>query len=339
MNCRFFMLGTLGMFFSEVLVWNAGLFSKAVQDNPVKGVLLSCGTNLLYIFLFYIFSGIIEKYSVRRFLPLVLLGSVYGLLLEGVFANKVFEPSFGFSLAGLFPASLLFPALSWHPVIDFAFVFFLAGALSENKISFCSSSLSRREILNLVFFSVFWTVFRFSKFHEGLFPNGMPESVHWFFVCYPLAVFGFFLFYGSFQQKNLGKGDFYKTRGYALARIVLVSCIVLKGILFPAKLQYLLFLAAAGFYYALFLLVQSRCGSGSTSITAGFFSYSAAPDFLKYLKICAVILASHALCDFLIRFFHLVPLCRIFIVLFIISSFCFGAGIAVCGIKSAIKWK
>ena len=134
-------LGLIAMFLSEVMIWNTRTIAKVMWQKPLFGILMIFFAWGIYTFLITIIADIVYRYRVNNFVSLFLLGSIYGLFNEGIFAPHLL----GHGNAGIAIIFLLFPTLSWHALLDGALTFYLFRAFTNGKIQITRNWLSGKE--------------------------------------------------------------------------------------------------------------------------------------------------------------------------------------------------
>lgn len=104
--------GYIWYFFSERVFWS---FWR-VTDSPLSLV----GTLLVYSIAAYVCLELIVRYKVRNVWSVFILGSIFGWLIEGVFAMTFF------GVDGIpFPYTISWTALAWHALISVGIGWFL----------------------------------------------------------------------------------------------------------------------------------------------------------------------------------------------------------------------
>ena len=86
------LLGLIGMFLSEFLIWNHAfqIIRQHIAGSAIPRIVL--GSSLIYILLFLIGADVIQRYKINDKISILLLGSIYGLIIEGVWAKTIFDP-------------------------------------------------------------------------------------------------------------------------------------------------------------------------------------------------------------------------------------------------------
>jgi hypothetical protein len=281
----FFFLGIIGFFLSEILIWNIASFSHILSESIAKAVVLSLIGILIYVVLFVFFTDVIRRFKINDFVGLVLLGSVYGLLLEGIFADKVFNLNgFSFNIAGIWGSNLAFTALSWHPLIDFLGAFFLLKIFLKGKISSSPDNINLKEGTVIFFFSFFWFVFSFAPWLLAKMPEELPLLAEIFFLLFPaiLILIGYFILKTKINQlpeKFLGK------KFYFLFVIVFLIFSILRFNDLDNKKSFLFFWLIIFLYIFLFLLYAKSRKEKEKSILDDSFPITNEMSFKKMVKI------------------------------------------------------
>lgn len=147
----------------------------------------------MYIILFIVFAEIVHRFKINNFAGMALLSSVYGLILEGVFANTIFDPT-GFvpNILGIRFIHDDFTALTWHPIMDFFFAFVVFKMLLRGKFNLSDKKFYPKEIIFMTLFSFFYFIWSCARWLRVKFPLGVPTGIKIFAIIYPLVLFGFF---------------------------------------------------------------------------------------------------------------------------------------------------
>lgn len=304
------LIGLVAMFLSEFLIWNPLL--QILTGRIFVGVLGTVRvivlTSFMYIALLAIGVDVVQRFKIRDAVSLLLLGSVYGLVLEGVFANKVFDPvGFGPKLFDVYFVHLLFTALSWHPLIDFLICFLLFQLLLKDRLGFGASKISLRELILLLAFSFFWFIWPYSQWFPKQLPSGIPFlALRLVQLIFPMVLIGIFI-HLTFKRKTdyvpekiLGPASYF----IFVAYIVLFAAE--RYILIENKAAFWFFCLVILFYILLFALYlrYGRKLSGTSIYQEGF---PITGEFLvsKYLKLCAIIIVFYFVFQFVTGFFGL----------------------------------
>ncbi|NLI78821.1 MAG: hypothetical protein GX442_20565 [Candidatus Riflebacteria bacterium] len=184
----FLLLGSVGMFLSEGLSWNVYPLLPLGERGflPVLGA--GVGTMLLYSTLFAVFADQAFRWRVGDLTGMILLGSLYGLLLEGVFAGIVFAPFPGPSVLGLSLLGCAFPALSWHAALDFPLPFLVLRRLGRGSMPGFDLPWTRAALARVAAGVLFWASWTGFRLHQTRLPDGIPWWAQVFFVAFPSAL-------------------------------------------------------------------------------------------------------------------------------------------------------
>jgi hypothetical protein len=180
------------MLLSEGLIWNVYPVLAAAERGPAAVGLAVCGVTLLYTLQFALFADLVLRWRVHGLTAMFLLGSMHGLLLEGVFADLLYRlPG---RVLGLSVIGCLFPALSWHAALDFVLPFVFVRAVSTGRLRFDRLDLGFRVPWQPAAALLFWFSWSLVRLHQARLPAGMPLWVQLLFVLYPLLLIGLLLF-------------------------------------------------------------------------------------------------------------------------------------------------
>lgn len=150
-------LGLVAMTLSEAGSWNIRQISAAVAARGPLAALPGVAAALaVYTLLAALLVDAALRWRVRDGAGLLLLGSLYGLANEGLFAPHLVTP------AGLDPVFLLFPTLSWHAALDGALTVAVARAFLEGRLDLSQPRLSPRETLLLIAACGLWFPWSFA---------------------------------------------------------------------------------------------------------------------------------------------------------------------------------
>ena len=248
------LLGSTGMFLSEGLIWNVYPLLAAAESGVLPVALGVALATAIYSLQFAFFADLICRWRVRDLTAMILLGSVHGLLLEGVFADLVFRlPG---KVLGLSTIGCAFPALSWHAALDFVLPFLWLRALATGRVRLDRPDLGLGTPWQPVAGTLFWFSWSLATLHQTRLPGGMPLWVQLLFVLYPILLFGVLSFLlgrrgtVALPEEILTPG----TRRAVGAFLGLALVLRLAGL--PVKLAALPFLALIAFYAGLFALWQ-----------------------------------------------------------------------------------
>jgi len=295
------LLGISGMFLSEALIWNASNFSQVLAKGPSRAfVSLLLGTSM-YVSLFVVFADIVQRFRVNDFTGLALLGSVYGLVLEGIFPGTIFFPAgLGLNFFGIWLTNLLFPALSWHALIDFSFGFWVFRVLLRGGLKLSGSSLSAGEAKKLGLFCLFWFIWMTAKWLWAKMPAGIPLPLQLFFLFYPITVIGFLSWF-VLEKKPAAPEKVLTWKSGLFFWGYMIFFTILKFLTLPNKPAFFFLCMLIAAYFLLFL-AYARWGRGrvpDNSIYGEAFPVTGDFSAVKYLKIVLFIVLAFAMFKFL----------------------------------------
>jgi hypothetical protein len=125
--------GVVGMVLSEVFCWNMAPLVEAAGRGPLHVGVAVAAAIAGYTLMFAVVLDLVHRWGVSDWLGVLLAGSIYGLINEGIFGETVFLPGPGPRVLGIWPIRAAFPALSWHPLIDFAFSVLVVGGICRGS--------------------------------------------------------------------------------------------------------------------------------------------------------------------------------------------------------------
>ena len=322
-------LGLLGMFLSEFLIWNVFSFSQVLASGGGAVAMLLVGA-LIYIVLFVVFVDVIQRWRVSDFTGVLILGMIYGLLLEGIFATKVFLPGIGLSFGGLWFSSLGFTALSWHPLIDFLGGFIILGLLFKGEFNLGDRKLHLREALVLFLFSVFWFMWSYARWLLIKLPSGVPMSIQILGVIAPMIVLGLVggltlrVSKGYRPKKILGKF------GYVVAMIFILVFALMRFRSLGNRFSFVLYLIVILFYVLLFVFYMKSRGQGERkSVYEKCFPIKENWSWAKYLRLVAWVLVFYVMLGGTVKYFRLGGLFTLLDTIFYVLFLVFSVGFVV----------
>ena len=317
-------LGILGMFLSEFLIWNIPSFTVIYfTKGPLNAFLLVFLGALMYVILFSIGADIIYRFKIRDITSLILLGSVYGLMVEGIFSDLLFREGIGPVILGLSFSRIAFTALSWHAVIDFCLGFIIFSRILKGVSLLESKKLELKEILILIFFSLFWFSWSYSGGVIANFSQGIPLEIQLYVLLFPMILIGIVMAIALnikdyVPERILGK------LGYAIYIGYIVIYSILRIIALPIKILFLSFLVLMSFYIVLFY-AHLKYGRKETekSILEESFPVRGSFNIVKYVLVCFIIVVIYILFRVSANFFHLATVYYFFTIGCFISSMIF----------------
>ncbi|PIS47668.1 MAG: hypothetical protein COT17_02260 [Elusimicrobia bacterium CG08_land_8_20_14_0_20_51_18] len=296
------LLGVSAMFLSEALIWNVANFSLVLAKGPVRALLSLLLGTAMYVAMLVVMTDVVHRFKVRDLTGLVLLGSIYGLLLEGIFPGTIFFPAgLGFNFFGIWTTNLLFPALSWHALIDFSFALWIFRVLLKGGLRLSEKGFSLKEAKWLGLFCFYWFIWTCAKWLTARMPGGIPPGLQFFILLYPAAVIGLLAMIVLKMKSASAPEKILTWRSGPLFWGFILFFAVLKFFSLPNNpaFFFLLFLIAA---YFLLFLAYAKWGRGSVpenSIYGEAFPVTGDFSAVKYLKIVLFILFAYALFKFL----------------------------------------
>jgi hypothetical protein len=287
-------LGVIGMFLSEYLIWNVMSFNEHIVSNKFlpASFLLIFGM-LIYILLFIVGADLVYRLRLNDPISIILLGSIYGLILEGVYADMVYRIGLGPNIFGLSYSRLAFPALSWHAVIDFYIGIFIFSQILSGKSILTDKKIGLKEIFGCLLFTFFWISWAHSSYLKTEFPMGIPLFIQVFVLLFPMVLIGILLSITSKWKwkkpdKILGK------TGYILISLFFLYGLIMRFISTPNKMRVIGFLGVILIYIILFMLnLRYVTKKRKISILDKAFEKYSGFNVKKYLKICSCIIVSY----------------------------------------------
>jgi len=296
------------MFLSEVLSFNVAPLTRAAARGPVAVAAAIAVAHLGYFALLALAADIVIRFRVRDFVSLVLLGSLYGLLLEGVFADRIFLPGPGPSLLGLSLSSVAYPALCWHPVVDFAGAFFLIRAVRLGSLRPGIDRFLHPRTLLLAALALAWFSSSKAPWITRQFPTGIPLPIHILWVVYPLVLAGFALRAAMIPSRTWAPSPLLRRWQYPLflaplgiVALIRTGSLIASGRI-PAVIALLLLIAAYAGLLAVWL--ARRRPLPDLSILDEDATHTPPFDWIAYARACVVVITTWAVFLFLSRPFH-----------------------------------
>ena len=291
-------LSILGMLLSEVLSFNVAPLIRAATHGPLAVAATIAVAHLGYFALLVLAADVVIRFRIRDFVSLALLGSLYGLLLEGVFADRVFLPGPGPSLLGLSLSSLAYPALCWHPVIDFAGAFFLLRAVRRGTLRPGLDRFLCPQALLVAALAVAWFSSSKAPWVTRQFPAGIPLSIHILWIVYPLALAGLALRAATAPSLTLPRSTLLRPWHYPLllAPLGIVALIRTGSLLASGRAHAVFALLLVVAAYAVLLSVWLARRSPLPNVSILDEDATGTPPFswLAYARACVVVIATWA---------------------------------------------
>jgi len=330
------LLGLLGMFLSEVGVWNLqpliAAFARAPLLTPHK-VLMA---HAVYLSLFLLAAHLIQRWRVDDVVSLLLMGSVYGLINEGLFADKILVGRApGPRVLGVPLLDLAFTGLSAHPAVDFLGAFLLYRAALTGRLGLEPGGPGGRGLRQWFGICLLWGALAFGSWHLRVFRGGIPLGWQAFSAAY---VFVLLFVFGRLSAASGAQA----LPDPLLGRKGLLLClapILLSAVLWFLRLagqgrlgSFVFFLAVlAGYSLLTVVWVRSRPRVPEKSILDQCFPVRQAPPSLSAcLKLAAVAGAAFLV----VRFAAVLPALRLLLALvgvcLVFAGIVFAAAFPCC---------
>ncbi|MBI5242301.1 MAG: hypothetical protein HY922_01300 [Elusimicrobia bacterium] len=289
------LLGALGMILSEGGVWNVQNLCAVASAHPGKALAGLLGAHVVYFCVFAIFADVIHRFKVRDFLGLLLLGSVYGLLEEGVLADKIFQPGLGPALFHVHLLNFGFTGLSLHPLGDFLGTFILFRALLQGRLGLADPDFKPGELRAWLIFCAAWLALAYAPWHMRFFLGPVPLVVQAGLLAWALVLSWLLLRLALARSGAQAPKELLPLKAYPLVGLPILLGLAgrVLTLLKQGRADSLLFYAAiVGFYAALFILHVRSIGAGSErSIYDEAFPPAQGLSAMKFLKIAAAAFA------------------------------------------------
>ncbi len=288
----------LGMFLSEVLSFNVAPLVRAATHGPLAVAATIAVAHLGYFALLALACDLVVRFRIRDFVGLALAGSLYGLLLEGVFADRIYMPGPGPSLLGVSLSSVAYPALCWHPVVDFAGAFFLLRAVRRGTLRPGIDRFLHPRTLLLAALALAWFSSSKAPWVVRQSPNGIPLSIHVLWLVYPLVLTGLALRAATRPSPPSSSPRVLRAWHYPLflAPLGIATLVRFGGLIATGRAVAVLALVLLVAAYAGLLSVwlARRRQVPALSILDDNASCSPPFDWLAYARACAVVAATWA---------------------------------------------
>ncbi|MFC1745833.1 hypothetical protein ACFL35_17705 [Candidatus Riflebacteria bacterium] len=316
-----FLLGFIGMFLSEALIWNIPPLLCVADNFPLLTPLVPIFAFFLYLFLFVFFAHWAVHFKVNDWVGIVILGSLYGLINEGIFSDVVHHPGPGPNIFGVFPIMYTFPALSWHAYLDFSLGCFLVSMAFKNKLQLQISQVSWKECGGIFCFAFFWYLWLHSKILEKHLPYGLPMGWRLFWFLFPIATIAFLLLFIERQKLHFNPDRILGKWGLGFSFCFLAFALLVRFLKMPNKIGILIYACVVAFYVLIFWIYLK--GRDKDEKRISIFN-SLQPEALKFSPIKYFKMTGWLL-SFLVVF-HILEgtswfpkLCRLFSVLSILG--------------------
>ena len=300
-------LGLAGMFFSEVLVWNAKLAAGIVYEKgAIAALVMALFTYFIYFLLVAVFCDTAVRYKAERPLEIILLGTIFGLINEGVFARVIFLNA---SPTGLNLPVMAFTSLFWHPFSGFFLSVSAVRYLLNNQYSIFSGRPLKAFETALVFSAGFlWHAMLFMPWSISNFPRGVPFFIKLTGFLFPALVFLIVRrFIKAADSPPAPLERLFSRSGLVFGRgiICLFAAARFVDLANAGNLRAAVsLLALALFYWSLFTLTvrASKRRADGGSLVEDSLYVRAVPRGPAFLKIWFIVWLAFAACDALSHF-------------------------------------
>ena len=315
------LLGFIGMFLSEFLIWNVSNF---LSKGPLQAILTLFLGAIMYITLFSLAADAIYRLKIRDPISLILLGSIYGIILESIFSDLIYREGFGPLILGLSFSRIAFTTVSWHAVIDFFLGFFIISRVLRGETILSEKKIKPKQVFIIVLFSLFWFSWSYSASIFNNLPQGIPLTIRILGLLIPMISLGVLL------KIALSAKDYEPDR--VLDTFSHVFCLGYIGIFVILRLFalynkiLLLSVCVLIFIYIILLAVHLKFGrvSSNASIVEESFPVSESFSLVNYLIVCAIVASLFIIFSIVVNIFHLEVVFYYFTVVFTIACFIFA---------------
>lgn len=181
-------LSVLGVLLSEVLSYNVAPLVRASVRGPAAVAGTIALAHLGYFALFAIATDVVLRWRIRDFVSLLLLGCLHGLVLEGIFAERIFLPAPGPSILGVSLVSAAYPALCWHPLLSFACAFLILPAIQQGRLVPGLRRFFSMPSLIVAALALAWFSWSKAPWLVKALPAGIPLPFQLLWLVYPLFI-------------------------------------------------------------------------------------------------------------------------------------------------------
>ena len=334
-----FLYGLTGMFFSEILVWNAKQMSRAVSaGGPAVFPVLLSAAYLIYFLLLAAFLDIAARYGARRPGELLLLGSIFGIVNEGVFAPVIFAPN----AVGVNLLVLAFTSLAWHPFFCFftnvKTVRYLFGG--ENPL--LSGRPIRASEAAAAFAAGFlWYSMLFMPWCASNFPNGMPLYLRLTGFLFPALIFASARFAFNNPPREIPNGALLSRTQFAgcIGTLSFFALLKFKTLAASGNVRAAVFLLLLGaFYWMLFTAaVNSGKPEAEKPSLLESLKIKTVPRFAPFARLWLIVGASFAACEILSRTPPFAAYTFILSRIIILSALIFAVSLPACAFFAALR--
>jgi len=303
------LLGLMGMFLSEFLIWNVvnvtSLFSNQQFSSIIKMI---CFGAIIYTILFSIGIDIIYRFKIKDGISLILLGSIYGLFLEGLFVDLVFRPGFGPDILGISFSRITFPTLSWHAFIDFFLGITIFSLILRGKTTLENEIISLKDFISLICFALFWFIWSGAGHIVRQLPTGVPVIIMIAGLLIPM------IFIGILLKLVLSFKDYAPEKVLSIWQYIIYSLFIgyfaiSRFLTLKTNSLFISFLIILLFYIILFILhLKFGRQKPAKSIIEESFPIKGNFHLNKYLISCLLIVISFIMFKITVNLLHLKPL-------------------------------
>lgn len=331
--------GLTGMFFSEILVWNAKQMAGAVSARgPAAFPLLLSAAYIIYFLLLAAFLDIAARYGASRPGELLLLGSIFGIINEGVFAPVIFAPN----AVGVNILVLAFTSLAWHPF----FCFFVSVKAVRYLFGGENSLLSGRPIRaseSAAAFAAgfFWYSMLFMPWCASNFPYGMPLYIKLAGFLFPALIFASARFAFNNPPSEI-PGAVFLSKTQFTACIGTLSFFALfkfKKLAAAGNARAAIFLLLLGAFYWMLFTASVKAGKREAERPSlrESLEIKTAPRFAPFARLWLIVGASFAACELLSRTPPFTVYAFILSRIIVLSALLFAVSLPACALFAAFR--
>ncbi|MFZ5951063.1 MAG: hypothetical protein ACOYXC_10180 [Candidatus Rifleibacteriota bacterium] len=254
----FLLLGFFGMCFSEILIWNTRTISLVFNRGIIPTFI---GISIVWFFYTVMMSWFVDlviRQKVDDTIGLLLLGNLYGLINEGFFAQNLYSAPA--AVLGISPLFLIWPTLSWHPIIVALPTWYLFKSFVYRRLSWAPASLSLWQSVIVVLISGFWFSWQHAKWQQMWFPSGIELKIQFLFLMFPLLACGLLLFKTLRLPVPVFSEGLFTVEQRRLVWIFLALAGINNLRLVPVKSGSLTVVMLMVFYWLLFQLSRNQVG-------------------------------------------------------------------------------
>jgi len=291
--------------------------------GPINAFISLLLVAIMYVILFTLGADIIFRFKIRDLPSLILLGSIYGLIIEGIFSDLIFREGIGPVILGLSFSNIAFTALSWHPVIDFCLGFILFSKFLKGEAFLDDKKIPIKEIIIIILFSLFWFSWSYSGVIIKNFPQGLPMIIQIFVLLFPIIIIGL-LIDNAVNLKDYTPKRILNKYGYIISMGYIGFYSVLRIIALPNKFLFLSLLSIMLFYIFLFY-VHLKYGRKESDISIIEESFPVRGNFnrVKWFLVFLIIIATYIIFKISADILHLAFIYYSFTIVIFITSMIF----------------